>query len=152
MTAPVMLRCLTPFPQGTSQSVNGRKYHFSFNDLGHAVAQVLPEDVPAILSIGAGYIRYDEQDKSDVDNVILPHRKVVAPLPEGDAFEEKTGTYLAPTKTTFKQNPKAAKADAVKAKVAAAAAAAAEKAPTSAFKKKNVAAKKAAAKKTTAKA
>jgi len=148
-----MLRCLTPFPQGTSQSVNGRKYHFAFNDLGHAVAQVLAEDVPAILSIGAGYIRYDEQDKSDVDNVILPHKKVVAPLPEGDAFEEKTGTYLAPTKTTFKQNPKAAKADAVKAKVAAAAAAAeAAKAPKSAFKKRNVAAKKAAAKKKTAKA
>lgn len=114
----VTIRCLTPFPQGTTQNVSGRKYHFAFNARGHAVAQVAEEDAPVILSIGAGYQLYDGAE--DDDNTIeVDDKPLVVALEDGEVTEEISSAFLKPTVTTFKQNATAAKADKVKAKVAA---------------------------------
>lgn len=121
----VTLRCLTPFPQGTHQTVNGRHYHFAFNEKGHAVAQVLEQDASTILSIGAGYQVYDEQLADDDDTIFEESTATTTDAKTG-ALEEHSNVYLKPTETTFRPSAKGKKADAVKAKVAAAQAAKAE--------------------------
>jgi hypothetical protein len=108
----VALRCLTPFPQGTHLNVNGRRYHFAFNEHHHAVAYVLEQDVSTILSIGAGYQAYNEDDAASADDdlFIEPGRvlkaKEVADTDGETTLVETTAAYLAPSNTQFSDTPK----------------------------------------------
>jgi hypothetical protein len=60
--------------QGTELKVGSRMYHFTPNQRGDYVAEVVDKDVDTILSISAGYIVYAHQDEG-----VLPGYDIVTP-------------------------------------------------------------------------
>jgi hypothetical protein len=90
-----MIRCLSPFKGGTKLPVGNRLYHFLPNESGHAVADVLEQDVDTVLSIGAGYQKYSGQPapSDDLDDS-------EGGMPE--VFDEPNPAFAQPTDTEFK--------------------------------------------------
>jgi hypothetical protein len=91
-----LIQCLTPFPGGTKLPHRDRVYHFVRNPVGAYVADVMERDVEAVLSISAGYVRYDEDHAKPSDEPLARREKVLKKAIGEDAVEERTTAFLQP--------------------------------------------------------